>query len=140
LEFSSPISTLGVVAAFTTLVVFFGNGWSGVLAQAGSRWETGTMWFTWASIVALISATGTPLVSGLTRDKRLSLWLAIGGLLDLLGVYGSLIWLGIDGTLAMTNVVLFIVASFGLLTAIVIIQTKALRVENETFATLTGPV
>jgi len=140
LEFSRPISTLGLVAAFTTLVVFFGNGWSGVLAQTGSRWETGTMWFTWASIVALIGALGAPLVSGFTRDKRLSLWLAIGGIFDLVGVYGSLIWLGIAGTLAMTNVVLFIGASFGLLTAIVIIQTRELRQEKETFATLTGPV
>ncbi len=139
-EFSSPVSTLGLVASFTTLIVFFGNGWSGVLTQTGSRWVTATMWFTWASILALISALGTPLISGLSRDRRLSLWLAIGGVLELLGNYGSLIWLGIDGTLVMTNLVLFLGASIGLLIAIAVIQIRELRSERESFATLTGPV
>ena len=140
LEFSSPVTVLGLIAASTNLIVFFGNGWSGLVAQTGSRWETGTMWFTWASLIALVSAVGTPLLAGFTRDRNLSLWLSAGGAVELIGVYGSLIWLGLDGTLIMTNVVLFLAASLGLLVAIAWIQTRQLLSGGEEFTTLTGPV
>lgn len=140
LEFSSPVSVLGLIAAFMNLIVFFGNGWSGLLAQTGSRWNTGSMWFTWASMIALVSAIGTPLLAGFTRDMHLSLWLAAGGAVELIGVYGSLIWLGLDGTLIMTNVVLFLGASFGLLAAIVWIRTRELLSGGQEFSSIVGPV
>lgn len=138
--FTVPISVLGVIAAVCTVIIFFGNGWYSLFAQIGSRWSTTSMWFAWSSLLALMSALGAPLLAGLATDARLSLSIALGGVLELCGIYGSLVWLGLDGSLIMSNLVLFLGAAGGLLVAITLIRFRELRSAGESFASLVGAV
>ena len=136
---NGTISVLGTLASVCSLLMFFGNGWtSGFLTRFGSRWDVGSMWFAWSSTLALLASVGVPLIAAFARNRLLSLWLAIGGLIELVGTYGSLVWLGLDGTLTMNTVVLFLFASFGLLLAIAVLQLQAIREERVALADVIG--
>lgn len=141
LESNGAISVLGGLAAFCSLLLFFGNGWSGgFLITFGARWDVASMWFAWSSILALITTVAVPLLAGFARHRLLSLWFAVGGLVDLAGYYGSLVWLGLDGTLTMNTLVLFLFASFGLLLAIAVLQIQAIREERVPLADAIGAI
>jgi len=135
------ISVLGGLAGASTLLLFFANGWTGsIFIQFGSRWDVNSAWFAWSSILGLVGAVGVPLLAGFARDRLLSFWLAVGGLIEIAGTYGSLIWLGLDGTLTMNTPVLFLFASFGLLTAVAVLQAHAIHEGRTSLAEAIGAI